>query len=570
MPRNLDYRVEAITPVEDPTQQRRLEQILQVNLSDDDLAWELGPDGTWTKVPVTKGLNAQVRFHELAAGPGHGPGGVRPPCRRRRSSSAPSPGFRLPDLDDVLEGFVATSMEPQKTATVYLDTEDLRLARWGVSLRHRSGEGWTVKLPAEMEGSAIVRGEHTFAGDAKTPPDAAVDLLRAYVRTAELHPSASLRTIRRRVEIRNDEGRMVVEVVDDEVSIYDGRRLAARFRELEIETREGAPDELVEGILERLREAGSGSPDPTPKYVRAVGPRAFDPPEVAVEDVDAHSTAGEVVRRALSASVVRLLRSDAGVRLGDDPEDVHQARVATRRLRSDLRTFAPVLEVEWSEPLRDELRWLGGLLGDVRDTEVQMDRMRGHMQGLPEEDQLVHLLDGLAERRTKGREALVEALRGERYVALLDRLVEAAAEPALLPEADKPADEILPDLVVKPWRKLRKAVKALGDPPADAELHAVRIRAKRARYAAEAVAPAFGKKAAEFAEAAAGLQDVLGEHQDAVVAQDWLRKAVARAKPGLAFAAGQLAALEIQSMREARQAWPKAWKKVRRRSPDHW
>jgi CHAD domain-containing protein len=226
--------------------------------------------------------------------------------------------------------------------------------------------------------------------------------------------------------------------------------------------------------------------------------------------------------------------------------------------------------VEWSEPLRDELKWLGGLLGDVRDTEVQMDRMRAHMEGLPEEDQLVHLLDGLAERRTKGREALVEALRGDRYVTLLDRLVESAREPAVLPEADKPAEEMLPDLVVKPWRKLRKAVKALGDPPADAELHAVRIRAKRARYAAEAVAPAFGKKAEEFAKAAADLQDVLGEHQDAVVAQDWLRKAVARAKPGLAFAAGQLAALEIQAMREARQAWPKAWKKVRRRSPDHW
>src|SRR5439155_1633439 len=81
-------------------------------------------------------------------------------------------------------------------------------------------------------------------------------------------------------------------------------------------------------------------------------------------------SAGDVIRNALAASVARLIAHDPGVRLGDDPEDVHQARVATRRLRSDLRTFHSLLDADWTQALRQDLKSIGRDLGAVRDTEV--------------------------------------------------------------------------------------------------------------------------------------------------------------------------------------------------------
>jgi CHAD domain-containing protein len=111
-------------------------------------------------------------------------------------------------------------------------------------------------------------------------------------------------------------------------------------------------------------------------------------------------------------------------------------------------------------------------------------------------------------------------------------------------------------------------VEGAREDASDASLHAVRIRAKRARYAAEAVSPVFGKRAQAFAKAAADLQDVLGDHQDSVVARAWLRQA---AEGGAdAFVAGELAAIEAQAAAEARAAWPKAWKALSRKRLRFW
>lgn len=116
-------------------------------------------------------------------------------------------------------------------------------------------------------------------------------------------------------------------------------------------------------------------------------------------------------------------------------------------------------------------------------------------------------------------------------------------------------------LAGRPLQTLAKRVSSLGDPPADDELHALRLRAKRARYAAEAVSPVLGKRARTVAAAAAKLQDVLGDHQDAVVAERWLREwtRTNRSVPA-AFVAGELAALERAAAARARGRWRKAWK----------
>jgi CHAD domain-containing protein len=312
--------------------------------------------------------------------------------------------------------------------------------------------------------------------------------------------------------------------------------------------------------------------DNVPKLVRALGPRASEPPEVVVPEIGERSSVREVVRRALAASVVRLLRHDAGVRLGEDPEAVHQARVATRRIRSDLRTFRDVVEPSWSTPLRQELRWLGGELGAVRDAEVLRDRLRSREPSIaPGDRQAVErLLAGLDRRRDEAREHLLASMRELRYDALLDTLVEAARAPAVLDAvADARAASGLGAALEAPWKHLKTAIARVREEPSDEALHAARIRAKRVRYAAEAIAPVFGKRARAFAEAAVGLQDVLGEHQDAVVATAWLRDA-ARRSAALAFVAGQLVAIEADAARAAKDAWPGAWKALSRKRLRFW
>ena len=486
------------------------------------------------------------------------------------------PAFHLPDLAGVIEGVAVGPSETVRMETVYYDTPDLRLARWGVSLRHRAGEGWTLKLaePPSKPGnqSAVLeRDELTFQGGAKRPPEAALEVVRAYVRKADLVPVARLSTVRRRVRLVDASGTRVAEVVDDEVSVRDGRRVAARFREIEVEVPgEDSVDGIITPLVTRLRGAGAGAPDPTPKHIRALGPRAIEPPEVAQAPLLPDAPANDVIQNVLAESVAALLHNDPLVRTGRDPEAVHQARVATRKMRSNLRTFGPLLDPGWTEPLRSELGWLAMGLGAVRDREVLLERLRGSASSLPASDQksaasLLHLLekeiDGL-------RKKLIADLDSQRYVDLLETLVAAAHAPATLPEADQPARAVLPTMATTPWRRLRSAVRQLPEAPTDPELHRIRILAKRARYAAEAVAPVAGPGAAAFAKAAAKLQTVLGEHQDSVTAQAWLRDAKVTGRR--AFVAGELIALERIAANAARAKWRKAWDALDRKRLRDW
>src|SRR5437870_2458512 len=288
--------------------------------------------------------------------------------------------------------------------TAYSDTPALRLARWGVPLRRRAGAGWTLKLaeppstPGKPNTTVLARQELTFQGGAK-PPEAALEVVRAYVRKAELVPVARLSTVRRRVRLVDAAGARVAEVVDDEVSVRDGRRVAARFREIEVEVGgNNGGDGIITPLVALLRTAGAGAPDPTPKHIRALGPRATEPPEVAPEPLLPAAPARDVIRHTLAESVAAILHNDPLVRTGRDPEAVHQARVATRKPRSNLRSFGPLLDPGWTEPLRSELGWLAMGLGAVRDREVLLERLRGSASSLPASDQksaasLLHLLE---------------------------------------------------------------------------------------------------------------------------------------------------------------------------------
>jgi CHAD domain-containing protein len=478
------------------------------------------------------------------------------------------PGFHLPNLEDLADGVHAGPLSERRLDAIYWDTADLRLARWGVTLRHREPEGWTLKLPEQAGGVVLSRTELVFEGSPRTVPEAASRIVLAYVRGARLTPVARLSSRRRTIPLLDLAGELLAEIVDDEVSVLERRRVKARFREVEIELGPHA-ETVLPALLERFRTAGT-EPAAVPKVIRALGADALRPPEVVPLELGRRPTVAEVVRHALAAAATLVFRHDPGVRLGSDPEHVHQARVGARRLRSHLRTFRNVLDREWADSLRIELAWLAGELGAVRDQEVLRDRLLGYTERLPDTDRdaLRRVDEALRSGVEGARAELTEAMDSQRYLDLLERLIEAANNPALQEAGAKPARRLLPALARKPWRALRGAVVALPDEPPDEMLHRCRILAKRARYAAEAVAAAHNAGARRFARAAAGLQDVLGELQDSVTAQQWLRaRAGARSS---SYVAGELGGLELVRAEAARGAWREAWERLDRKKLRAW
>jgi CHAD domain-containing protein len=265
------------------------------------------------------------------------------------------------------------------------------------------------------------------------------------------------------------------------------------------------------------------------------------------------------LQRALKGYRDELLAREPGVRLGADPEELHKQRVATRRLRSLVRSARPVLDDPIrAERLRDELRWLGALLGEVRDRDVLIDYLVAELATLEEAAAFGAVLELLDGERDEAREQLIGAFDGPRYATLLAQLER-------LPGLKEGAS--LERVAADDYRRLRRAARRLDAKATDEELHRLRIRAKRARYAAEAVG---AKK--EFVDRAKDLQDVLGEHQDAVVAEERIRDLLARVRGTgrTALAAGRL--IERQRLRRAnaRRAWPKAWKRLERAGDAAW
>jgi CHAD domain-containing protein len=495
--------------------------------------------------------------------------------------------FRLPDLTGVKTGVTVAAQPDRHLTAVYFDTADLRLVRHGLTLRHRSDGGarqaraqaasdvgeWTLKLPAPPEGPGLTRRELRWPGDGSAPPSDAVSLVRAFRRRAALVPVGRLVTHRQPAVVCGRAGRPLLEVVDDTVSVMEGGRLAARFREIEVEVVGAAPALLVEAVVARLVEAGAAEGGETSKLARALGPAAVAPPDVEISEVGAGSTMPEVVAAAVGRGYLRLIEHDLALRLGEDPEDVHQARVATRRLRSDLRTFRPLLERAWYGDSQTELGWLADLLGRLRDLDVLAARIEHHLSSLGDTDARAGsvLVERLRKEREPARADLLDALNSDRYGALLDRLVAATRRLPSAPGAARAkGQEAATDLVAEPWKRLLRAVERLGPHPSDEALHKVRIRTKRLRYACNAVAGVVGTPAHSMAKAAADLQDILGELHDAAVAAEWLRLAATDLDVSEALIAGQLIALHRVDAEAARSKWPDAWARLSRQELRAW
>jgi CHAD domain-containing protein len=339
-----------------------------------------------------------------------------------------------------------------------------------------------------------------------------------------------------------------IEVVLDAVTILDGTKVTGRFVELEAEVLRGRGKGL--GAVEKqLRKAGARRTDGTPKLARALARREPEPETAGDAPIDR-------LRSLLVAQYRALLANDPGVRLGEDPEAVHQARVATRRARALLRAAGTIVDPAWAGPLGTELKWLGGLLGPVRDLDVLVEHVADEAAALEGADVRAAgtIRSRLGRRRAAARRTLLEAMSEARYFQLLDSL--AAAEHATA----GPDSVSLQQIAADAFRRARKAKKALPPHPSDDELHAVRIEVKRARYAAELAEPTLGKAGARFLRRAKVVQDVIGEHQDACVAEARIRELAVSGGASAALAAGRLIERQQARKRAARAALPDAWR----------
>lgn len=442
-------------------------------------------------------------------------------------------GFELPELGgEPLERRVFTS--------VYYDTADRSLTRSGITLRRRTERGnsvWQLKLPASG-----ARLELAVPGGPGAVPDELARLLFAHLRHGPAEPVAELRT--RRYGALVARNGTTAEVTVDEVAVMDALRVADGFVEVEIELRSGDPKRL-DDIADEVVGAGAHRSDGRPKVFRALG--IVGEPEPGD---DAFASLVSLLRTQLEL----VLAHDPGTRLGRDPESLHDMRVAVRRSRALLHAGRTLVDSD-TTTFDDELKWLGGVLGSVRDLDVLLERLRDRAAKLdaPDGDNARPLLRTMQGRRSRARRALLRALDSERYLTLLDQF---ESEIGSLRPSDGGVS--LDGLAQKQMKKLRKTADALGDDPADDELHKVRKRGKRARYAFELAGDD------KVVRRAKKLQDVLGDHQDAVVAEDALRTLAAGAPAAQAIAAGRLIDGERERRAEARKRWRKTWRQLKR------
>jgi CHAD domain-containing protein len=425
---------------------------------------------------------------------------------------------------------VAAPVETLLEAT-YFDTEDLRLAAHGVTLRRRTGgadAGWHLKLPAGAEARTEIGlplGRAT-----RIVPAALVREVLDLTRGHALVPVAVLRTTRLEQRLVDSEGDVLALLADDVVQaerLAPGEVELSTWREVEVELVRTDALALLDVVTARLEQAGLTRSAAASKLARVLG---TDPGRSSVPASLPKRAAGRAVQDHLREQFDDLLERDRGART-DEPDAVHKMRVATRRLRSALATFRPLLDRTKSDPVRDELTWLAGVLGASRDAEV----MHGRLASLAESQPSTLLLGPvraridreLSSRHRDAHASVVTALDSRRYLRLLDTLDTLVEEPPWSERANLRAREELPRLVRRAVRRVDRAAGAVEAAPTPAQrahrLHRVRKDAKRARYAAESVSPVVGVRASRLAKRMEAVQEVLGEHQDSLLAQTTLR-----------------------------------------------
>jgi len=512
-------------------------------------------------------------------------------------------------------GFSVAPGSTRELTDTYLDTEDWRLYRAGYALRvRRKGSNKTSDLTMKSLASAgdgsggkvqrreiseRVRNGNGGFPDLSKARGPVGERLRALTGSHELRSLFEIRTRRRtfslRLEAQEDsveggtdsssgeivqdasgnvrrsgDGPHVAEIALDATEIrLDNGEEPARLSRVEVEVDEETPAE-VSRFVEEMRRSLDLEPTTTSKYEAGLYAAGLSPDEgqdLGPDEIDASMSAGEVAFAILRRQFAAMLTHEPGTRLGENPEELHDMRVATRRMRAALKLFFGALP-EQASYYRNELKWIAGALGEVRDLDVQIEHLE-ELSSEQEEDREAfgEVVGALGERRAETRERMLEALDSDRY----DRFVSSFA--GMLrrgPEgeeheegvANEPITAVAPDLVSRRYKKWRKTGKNLSEESPPEEYHEFRKEGKRLRYALEFLEDVYGEKTTmRLVKPLKELQDGLGRHQDLIVAAELLENVAADARrlpPRTAFAMGALSERHLQEAAGLRASLPRS------------
>jgi triphosphatase len=425
----------------------------------------------------------------------------------------------------------------------YMDTADLRVARAGFALRTRQrGRAVEVTLketrPADLSGvrTRLELSESLPAGLGLLETDGPVaQRVRGVAGRRQLGEVLEVRTRRQPFSLRAA-GSEVAEVALDDTTILVGRhQVPARLRRVEVEVTPGWL-EILRPVVEDLRASAGLSPAVVSKFeagLLAAGISIPGPPDVGPTDFGLDATLGDVAYAVIRQQLRALYAHEPGTRLGDNPEELHDLRVATRRLRAAMDLFSSALPSR-ATAMREELRWIARELGAVRDLDVQLEELTKMARWTDEwaGPELVaalgtgltnlHVL--LAAERDRAQERLLDALDAPRWERLVAALLALARQgpSGRVQGARVPAAIAVPPLLDRHHRSMLTAAKRAERTGTAHDFHRVRIRGKRLRYALEFTSPLYGRPALRFAKRLTQLQDALGRIQDAEVASSRL------------------------------------------------
>jgi len=450
----------------------------------------------------------------------------------------------------------------RRTVDVYLDTEDWRIGRSGFVLRvRRQGDQGEVTLKDTSAAVAGLRQRIELtqplpaAGLHSLDPEGPVaGQLRALTGNAPLRHLFEIRTRRRPYQLCLDDVVLGEVDLDDTIIVLGDDQYPVRMRRVEVEVQ---PQwlELLTPLVEQLRQECALQPAILSKFeagLLSAGLSIPSQPDLGPTDLGPEPTVGDVVLVVLRRNLASMLAHEAGTRLGDDIEHLHDMRVATRRLRAALTLFDDYLPGH-VVPLQAELAWLAAELGVVRDLDVQLERLDSWRQEIPghDPDALSDLGRVLSEERESARVGMLVSLDSGRYTRLVSDFVsflrpDPQRRSSLLPPAaETAAAVVIPGLVRSRHRAAVTAARRARRTGDLADFHRLRIRCKRLRYALEFVSEIYEGRTRRFVRSVVGLQDCLGLIQDDHVAAARLQRLATQAGTGLSpatvFAMGSIA-----------------------------
>jgi triphosphatase len=460
-------------------------------------------------------------------------------------------------------GWRTFSSGPVSIVDRYLDTEDWRIGRAGyvLRLRHKArGDEITLKglsdsAPADGLRRRVEITEKTAEGaewlNLAGPVGSRVS---AMIGRRPLRHVIEVRTERRPYAVWIGETEVAELAMDETVIAAYNDEPPARLCRVEVEVEAGWTDVLVP-LVEDLRLSAGLWPARLSKFeagLLAHGMAVPGRPDLGDVSVTPASSFGELADAVIRRHLATLIANEPGTRLGEDPEGLHDMRVATRRLRAAFSFFKEILPPQFSV-LRTELSWLASILGAVRDLDVHLETLEGaeeQLVALPEgtEPPLDRLRAVLTEERQLARAVLLGALDSPRYERLTTGLASLAQQGAArrTAEYDVAAVRVVPGLIGARYRSTLRAARHARRSGRATDFHRLRIRGKRLRYAVEFADDLYGEPAQRFSRRLARLQDALGSVQDASVATERLLRLAADGDrplpPITVFVMGALAA----------------------------